>query len=380
MALGIDEPKNFQTRAIAVAVITFCVLIHGLFPRAGRVLFNGLGIFKVIVLFLISISGAMVLMGFFPDKKTDNLSDIFQGQPFGGGLYNYAIALLRVVYAYRGWESCNNVMGEIRDPIRTVGLAGPCALALVTLLYLFCNVAYFAVVPKEDMVNSGVIVAGNFFRALFGDSAAFRILPFFIALSNLGNILVVTYTCSRINAELGKHHLLPFSDYIASVKPFGTPFAGLLIHGVVTLIVLIVPPPGQVYNFIIDLSQYPYTFIGAAVTGGLIWLRAKDGSLFHKHGYRRPGTAMDPSLSWLSRPNIYRSPVFLSVVYLAANIFLIVIPWVPPPYYDPSGLPYYAVPLASLLIFVTGFLYWLYWRRTSSAEKLDREVKSGDYL
>jgi amino acid transporter len=315
MAMGIDNPSNFQTRAIAIGVITFCVVIHGVFPRTGRILFNGLGIFKVIVLFIIALSGSLVLAGFFADKKSNNLDDLFRGEPFGGGVYNYAIALLRVVYAYRGWESCNNVMGEIRDPARTVGLAGPFALGLVTILYTFCNIAYFAVVSKEDMIHSGVIVAGNFFRTLFGDSAAFRILPLLIALSNLGNILVVTYTCARINAELGKHHLLPFSDLIASIKPFGTPFVGLVIHGAVTIIVLVVPPP-----------------------------------------------------------------LVLAVIYLTVNFFLIVLPWLPPPDHDPSEFPYYAVPLTSVLIYVVGYLYWLYWRETTNAQKLDNEVKCGEYL
>jgi amino acid transporter len=379
MAMGIENPSNFQTRAIAIGVITFCVVIHGVFPRTGRILFNGLGVFKVIVLFIIALSGSLVLAGFFADKKSNNLDDLFRGEPFGGGVYNYAIALLRVVYAYRGWESCNNVMGEIRDPARTVGLAGPFALSLVTILYTFCNIAYFAVVSKEDMVHSGVIVAGNFFRTLFGDSAAFRILPLLIALSNLGNILVVTYTCARINAELGKHHLLPFSDLIASIKPFGTPFVGLVIHGAVTIIVLVVPPPGQVYNFIIDLSQYPYTFVGAAVTGGLMFLRANDGSLFRSSDYV-PIASDNTPVSWLSRPGVYRSPLVLAVIYLTVNFFLIVLPWLPPPDHDPSEFPYYAVPLTSVLIYVVGYLYWLYWRETTNAQKLDNEVKCGEYL
>lgn len=59
--------------------------------------------------------------------------------------------------------------------------------------------AYFAAIPKEDLAKSEVIVAGLFFRNVFGNSAGARSLPAFVALSNLGNVLAVSFAHARVN-------------------------------------------------------------------------------------------------------------------------------------------------------------------------------------
>ena len=61
------------------------------------------------------------------------------------------------------------------------------------------QVAYFAAIPKSDLAKSEVIVAGIFFRNLFGNSAAARSLPVFVSLSNLGNVLAVSFSQARVN-------------------------------------------------------------------------------------------------------------------------------------------------------------------------------------
>ena len=105
--------------------------------------------------------------------------------------------------------------------------------------------AYFAAIPKSDLAKSEVIVAGVFFRNIFGDSAGARSLPVFVSLSNLGNVLAVSFSQARVNQgihpetqlknmaylcfipELAKEGLLPWSSFWASNKPFNTPSASV---------------------------------------------------------------------------------------------------------------------------------------------------------
>ena len=42
-------------------------------------------------------------------------------------------------------------------------------------------------------------MAGVFFRNVFGDSAAARCLPVFVALSDIGNVLAVSFSQARVN-------------------------------------------------------------------------------------------------------------------------------------------------------------------------------------
>jgi amino acid transporter len=116
-----------------------------------------------------------------------------------------------MVDQFQGWENANYVLGEVKNPRKTMLIAAPLAIGGTTILYVLANVAYFAAISKEELATSEVIVAGVFFRNVFGNSAGARALPAFVALSNLGNVLAVSFAHSRLNQEFAKEGLLPFS-------------------------------------------------------------------------------------------------------------------------------------------------------------------------
>ena len=49
--------------------------------------------------------------------------------------------------------------------------AAPLAMIAVTVVYMLVNIAYYAVVDKEDIVGSGAIVAALYFGKLWGSGA-----------------------------------------------------------------------------------------------------------------------------------------------------------------------------------------------------------------
>ena len=61
--------------------------------------------------------------------------------------------------SFIGYSGVNAVLSEVRDPVRTIKLAAPLVVLCVTVVYLFINVSYFAVVSKTDMLESQWIVA-----------------------------------------------------------------------------------------------------------------------------------------------------------------------------------------------------------------------------
>lgn len=231
LAAGRPMPDGWVPRLIAVLCVTLVVLLHATAPRWGLRLTNALGFFKVVVLLLIVVSGFAALAGYrlVPDPRNfDDFWRVEKGDGYGrGGAYAYATALLQVVYSYKGWENANYVLGELRNPQRTLRIAAPLAVVGVTVLYVLANLAYFAAIPKGELARSEVIVAGLFFRNMFGESVAARSLPAFVALSNVGNVLAVSFAHSRVNEELAKEGVLPWSKFWASNKPFGTPAAAV---------------------------------------------------------------------------------------------------------------------------------------------------------
>ncbi|ERF68600.1 hypothetical protein EPUS_07161 [Endocarpon pusillum Z07020] len=310
-ASGSDVADGWKARGIAVGCITFAVLLHSTFPKWGIRLFNVLGVFKVVILLFIVIAGFAALAGHrrIPNPHNfDNAFHLEKGPGYGGGgAYAYATALLRIIYSYKGWENANYVLGEVKNPRKTLLIAAPLAVASTAVLYVLANVAYFAAVTKEEIATSDVLIAGLFFRNIFGDSASARSLPAFIALSNLGNVLA------------------------------------LFLHWLVTVIILLAPPAGPAYNFIVDLYTYPGAWINGAVCAGLLYLH------FRK------------SENWSSPFHTY-FPVI--VLYLLANIFLAIVPFIPPEAgNNAEGYPYYVFPVVGVAVLIAGAVYWWLWTR-----------------
>ncbi|KAI3544630.1 amino acid permease [Colletotrichum filicis] len=346
-ASGSESPDGWTARGIGIAGATFAVGIHAITPKWGIRLFNVLGVFKVIVLLFIVFSGFAALAGRrrVPNPHNfDNAFRIEEGEGYGnGGVYGYATALLRIIYSYKGWENANYVVGELKNPRKTLAIAAPLAIGGVTILYVLANVAYFAAIPKTELATSEVIVAGVFFRNVFGNSAGARALPAFVAISNLGNVLAVSFAHARLNQELAKEGLLPFSTFWASNKPFNAPAAALFLHWIVTVIVLVAPPAGPAYNFITDLYTYPGAWINAFVGIGLLYLQ------------------WNKRENWTSPWHTY-FPV--TILYVLANVFLCIVPFIPPTgSWTAEGYPYYVFPIVGVGVLLLGGVYWSFWTK-----------------
>lgn len=175
-ASGSSVADGWQARGIAVACITFAVVVHSTIPKWGIRLFNLLGIFKVFILLFIVFAGFAALAGHRKvenPRNFDSAFNFYEGEGWGGGgAYAYATALLRIVYSYKGWENVNYVLGEVKNPRKTLMIAAPLAIVGTTVLYVLANVAYFAAIPKEELATSEVVVAGVFgeFYDTVGDS------------------------------------------------------------------------------------------------------------------------------------------------------------------------------------------------------------------
>lgn len=87
-------------------------------------------------------------------------------------------------------------LSETKNPIRTLKIAAPTAVLAVGVLYMLVNIAYFAAVPKQEILESGRILAASFFRNMFGEKAE-RVMSVFVALSAFGNVLSVLFSQGR---------------------------------------------------------------------------------------------------------------------------------------------------------------------------------------
>lgn len=154
-----------------------------------------------------------------------------------------------------------------------------------------------AAVPKEVILTSDRLIAAEFFTRMYGESAG-KAISVIIGLSAIGNVLSVLFGQGRVNQELGREGVLPFSKFWASNKPFNSPFAGLGLQWAVTLIIMLAPPGGDIYSFLLNLISCEWPFppsvppfatrhpLGpSAAPGRLLALRRPARSLGRPHSH-----------------------------------------------------------------------------------------------
>lgn len=242
------EVNRWNQRGVGLACITTAFLIHGLALKWGLRLQNLLGIIKLLVILLIVVSGWAALGGALKIEKPNNFDNAFAGTT--GSAYGVVTALYNVIWSYIGYSNANYALSETKNPVRTLKIAAPLALGSVAILYMFVNIAYFAAVPADEIIASKRLVAASLFRNVFGPRAE-RALSVFVALSAFGNVLSVIFSQGRLVQELGREGILPWSRLWASNRPFNAPLAGLFEHWLVSVVIMLAPPPGDAYNFIL---------------------------------------------------------------------------------------------------------------------------------
>lgn len=311
------EPTEYTQKGLALGLLTAITIVHGCFLKTGIRIQNFLGWFKIfLIIFMAFTAIYVVLFRIQTPSSASSTTQTTNGLPIWSGLFadsnwgwgTLSTAIFKVSYSYAGLSNVNNVLNEVKDPVRTLKTVAPAALLTACSLYLLANFAYISVVPLEEIKESGELIAALFFEKVFGQHLGRTALPLAIAASAAGNVMVVTFTLARLNQEIARQGFLPFGDILASSKPFGAPLGGLIVHYIPSFLVILIPPRGDVYNFILDVEGYPGQFAALATGIGLLLLRR-----------RRPDLKR-PFKAWL--PGVW--------VRIAICIALIAAPFFPP--------------------------------------------------
>lgn len=346
------EPTQWNSRGLGLACVTVAFIIHATALKWGLRLQNVLGVIKLCIILIIIIAPLVNL-----PKTTDNLKNAFEGTT--GSAYGVVTSLNNVIWSYVGYSNANYALSETKNPVRTLKIAAPLAIGSVSILYMLVNISYFAGVPKEEIIAAQRLVAASLFRNMFGESAE-RALSVFVSLSAFGNVLSVIFSQGRLVQELGREGVLPFSRFWASSKPFNAPLPGLFEHWLVTVITILAPPPGDAYNFVLNLISYPLAIINTFVAIGLIYLYINRASW----GWNPPVKATLPVV----------------VFFLISNLFLVFAPYAPPEdgqsIYE--SMPYWTHNVVTWGVFALGGIYWVVWTKVMpkiGGYKLVREIQ-----
>jgi APA family basic amino acid/polyamine antiporter len=172
------------------------------------------------------------------------------------------VAMIAVLWSYDGWYCLTFSAGEVRRPSRDLPWGLAIGTALVTLLYLLVNLAYFRALPVASVAASSRI-GEDAARALFGATGA-RLVSAAVLVSTFGCISTSILTASRIYLPMAQDGL--FFAPLARIHPrFHTPAASIAAQAAWSIALVFSGSYQQLYTYVVVVAFLLHAATGAAV-------------------------------------------------------------------------------------------------------------------
>ncbi|KAE9419467.1 hypothetical protein Angca_006660 [Angiostrongylus cantonensis] len=169
------------------------------------------------------------------------------------------------VYSFTGFSYLNFVTEELKDPYRNLPRAIYISMPVVTLIYILVNVAYFAVLSTDEILESEA-VAVSFANKAMGPLAP--LMPIFVACSCFGCLNGVLFTLSRMFFAGARDGQLPRLLSMISID-YLAPTPSLLFNGASSVAMLFFADVLVLINY----CAFSESLVIAASVAGLVKLR-----------------------------------------------------------------------------------------------------------
>lgn len=356
-AAGI-ESKTWYYRGIAIGALTLACLLVALSTNLSLRLQNILGFVKVLFMIFIVVLGWVILGGGTKvADPTASFKNMWEGTTTDGN--NITNSIIKVVFSYGGYNYAFAVVAEFvgsngnkesseKKLMKTFAIYVPVSLFVIFVFYILMITTFYASAPPADIKASGMSVASLLFERAFANKHATRFLDVMVALSAFGHLITAILSHSRSLRESGRQGVLPYPKFWTCTKPFGTPLGPIVITWVVNVVMIVGPPAGAAYDFIVDMGSYSsYIFTLCAICGLLKVRRDR-----RKRGLGNKGNYL---------------PLPVVIILLLFEILVMVTAFVPPNTkgnedYSNDGIFYATYPIVTLGLLAGCVLYYCVWR------------------
>ncbi|MDR3403189.1 MAG: amino acid permease [Chthoniobacter sp.] len=183
----------------------------------------------------------------------------------------FAISLYYVMYAYSGWNASTYIVGEVRNPGRTIPLSVGIGTLLVMGLYLGVNAVFLHSTPIAEMVGKQqvALVAG---KHLFGDAGA-KVMAAFICIGLVSTVSSMMWIGPRVTMAMGED--LRALGWLARKNQRGIPVTAIIVQFIIVNVLLLTATFEKVINYV----QFALTLSSALAVAGVIVLRWKQPNL-----------------------------------------------------------------------------------------------------
>jgi APA family basic amino acid/polyamine antiporter len=244
---------------LGLAVCWLVALVHLRGTREGSAFQNIWTVLKLVLIiaFLIAgfVFGSAQSISFAP-SRTD-LPQVISA-PF-------AISLVFVMYSYSGWNAAAYIVGEIREPHRSLPRALFTGTLIVAILYVGLNAVFLYTTPIDQMVGQidVAVIAG---RHIFGDWGG-RLVGALICVGLVSSISAMTWIGPRVTVAVGEDMRL--LRMFARKSRNDVPTTAILFQlGIVSLLLLT-----QSFEAVLEFIQFSLIFCSFFAVLGVIKLR-----------------------------------------------------------------------------------------------------------
>jgi basic amino acid/polyamine antiporter, APA family len=177
----------------------------------------------------------------------------------------FATSLVFVMYSYSGWNAATYIIGEIKEPNRSL----PRALFLGTLivigLYVGLNAVFLTVTPIQELAGQldVAMIAGTY---LFGEVGG-RIVGMLICLGLVSSISAMMWIGPRVTMTMGED--MPLLRAFSRRSEKGVPANAIIFQLVISTLLLAT----QSYAAVLEFVQFSLTFCSFFTVLGVIKMR-----------------------------------------------------------------------------------------------------------
>lgn len=252
----------YSSSLYAAGAIVLLTLINIVGLQQGKWTQNLLSAAKVLGLLLV------IFIGLISTVPSDPVASTPSSSPTWG------LAMLFVLLSYGGWNEAAYISAEIQNRKRNIVRSLLWSLGLITLIYLFINLAYLRSLGFAGMAQSEA-VAADLMRHTFGGVGSVFI-SVLIAVSTLGAANATIFTGARTNYAVGCD--MSRLGFLGRWKEHsGTPNAGLLLQAaIVLLLILLGTITRKEFETMVDYTAPVFWFFFLLSGISLFILRQKD--------------------------------------------------------------------------------------------------------
>jgi APA family basic amino acid/polyamine antiporter len=179
----------------------------------------------------------------------------------------FAVSLVYVMYAYSGWNASTYIVGELRDPARSIPVSVGLGTLLVMVLYLGVNAVFLHSTPAGEMagkVEVGLIAGTHLFGAAGG-----KVMAVLICAGLISSVSAMMWIGPRVTMAMGED--LRALSFLARKTQHGIPVPATLVQFAIVNVLLLTASFDKVLTYV----QFALQFCSFLTVLGVIVLRVR---------------------------------------------------------------------------------------------------------